>query len=659
MTKVRSYDVFDTCLTRRFARPTDLFHELWNRMAKAGLNHGISLDGPGFQAARVEAERRARLRCPREEVTLLEVWQELANMTSISLNEEFINLEMSLESETLLTVEILRRKIVSARTKGERIIFVSDTYFPKEFVKSSLLRHGLAESEDGIYVSSEIGKTKRTGNLFKHVLQMEKCSPREIIHTGDNEISDFESPKSLGIRCDRSEAAELSLWEQETAMLAGVDPLTASRIAGAMKEFRLCAEGSNETGKLVADFLGPVLFGFVAWVLAQAQRQGIKRLYFLSRDCQMAYLVAQVLTPHFRDIECRYLFVSRQALMLPSTTAISEEGMPWLRRKFESQVLSQLLAKLELTYDDVYKYWRINSDLEGNYVLRTKEDWHCFWETLNQKPLSDKLLNRIELRKKATLAYLLESGLSEPTKWALVDIGWHLSGQKAIKGLLTKCGGTQECAGYYLGLKDTRYGLAEAGAAAALFHENRGGASLPGAGESLFNYATLFEHVLGIADHSGVSHYEMEGTRVKVRFQHPQISSPQAEVALRVQRSVTAFASKNIDLVELFENAHATRCVLAKLIQSFVERPEPEMVHALTGLRAAIDQNNLDSKPLVAPVTLPQTLNLCLPQRARDILGLRVPSIFWRGGAVAITNGLQGKLLRLRKIASQVAKSIH
>ena len=52
-----------------------------------------------------------------------------------------------------------------------------------------------------IYVSCEHAKTKRTGNLFKKVLEdLEFVSPDEVLHIGDNLRSDWFRPKLIGMK---------------------------------------------------------------------------------------------------------------------------------------------------------------------------------------------------------------------------------------------------------------------------------------------------------------------------------------------------------------------------------------------------------------------------------------------------------------------------
>ena len=52
-----------------------------------------------------------------------------------------------------------------------------------------------------VYVSSEFGLTKRSGNLFKKVLEEEKIEKTgSVLHIGDNLISDYIMPKHAGMK---------------------------------------------------------------------------------------------------------------------------------------------------------------------------------------------------------------------------------------------------------------------------------------------------------------------------------------------------------------------------------------------------------------------------------------------------------------------------
>ena len=74
---IRLFDVFATCLARRFAAPSDLFLDLGRRMKFEGYGLSQETDAETFWAARIEAERRTSLKSSAEEITLDEIWAEL------------------------------------------------------------------------------------------------------------------------------------------------------------------------------------------------------------------------------------------------------------------------------------------------------------------------------------------------------------------------------------------------------------------------------------------------------------------------------------------------------------------------------------------------------------------------------------------------------
>ncbi|MCR5775557.1 MAG: HAD-IA family hydrolase [Lachnospiraceae bacterium] len=49
-------------------------------------------------------------------------------------------------------------------------------------------------------MSSEYGKTKRSGNLFRTVLEHEEVEAGKVLHIGDNLISDYLMPKKCGMK---------------------------------------------------------------------------------------------------------------------------------------------------------------------------------------------------------------------------------------------------------------------------------------------------------------------------------------------------------------------------------------------------------------------------------------------------------------------------
>ncbi|MBV9742588.1 MAG: hypothetical protein JO099_02395, partial [Acidobacteriia bacterium] len=97
MATVHSFDVFDTCLLRMCAFPSDIFFEVGYRLASGSCPEERAAFAEDFRAARIQAERAARRKADREDTTLVEIWRELA--PKIPLDDWQSGMEVELETE--------------------------------------------------------------------------------------------------------------------------------------------------------------------------------------------------------------------------------------------------------------------------------------------------------------------------------------------------------------------------------------------------------------------------------------------------------------------------------------------------------------------------------------------------------------------------------
>ena len=79
-------------------------------------------------------------------------------------------------------------------------VFDTDMYLDSSTIEEILQNCGYDLTDVPIYVSSEYGKTKRSGNLFRTVLEHEEVEAGKVLHIGDNLISDYLMPKKCGMK---------------------------------------------------------------------------------------------------------------------------------------------------------------------------------------------------------------------------------------------------------------------------------------------------------------------------------------------------------------------------------------------------------------------------------------------------------------------------
>ncbi|NME53108.1 HAD-IA family hydrolase [Desulfovibrio piger] len=186
---VVSFDVFDTLVVRPFFHPTDIFYILDDYVSK----ECNCVDTISFSSIRIEAERLARekINGNAQDITLDEIYDEISDMTCF--DAEFINKIKRKEIEIELRY-ISKRKTgyelyELALYLGKKIIIISDMYLSESCISKMLKKCEYTTENFDIYVSSQVGITKSTGDIFKYVKN--KYKNKKIVHIGDNYHSDF------------------------------------------------------------------------------------------------------------------------------------------------------------------------------------------------------------------------------------------------------------------------------------------------------------------------------------------------------------------------------------------------------------------------------------------------------------------------------------
>ena len=631
MHKIHSFDVFDTCLVRTYAFPTDLFLTLAGEFQQTlepllGKDYGLI-----FRDARHDAEVRALNTAKGKETTLGEIWDMLASMLPAMNVRLGIEKELHTERNALYANAYMLKQVRKIRSQHGRVVFISDTYLPKHFICEILAGHGFLEEGDSCYVSSDIGLTKRSGSLYSHVLKVEAVSASDVVHFGDNNWSDYIVPRRQGIAARRFTECDLSLIEKSVLQRTPNEETEAtSRLAGEMRRFRLGGLGAkNESAQhFVGSFLGPFLLAFASWVLARAQCDGVKRLYFFSRDCYALWQVASGLAGQFGNIDCRYLKVSRQSLLLPTITEISPSGMPWLHLPWEPNTLGPLLRKLELNVESAGPAFVDWAGKTGdNYDLASDKDWEMFWNLLNQEPLRSRILALVALRRAAAVQYFREQGLFDHREVAVVDLGWFLTGQGALRQILRFENTTMDVRGYYLGLIRNHRPVCDAGLAHAMFYDNPGDrSSVLGRSECL-NRVMILDHVVGCSPHGTVHHYEKKPGRAIVDVH----CGDNDETQSLIFRDLVGLSK------QFCENTMCAAFLLPIDLQNFVDQlikqalahPDLRWREVVGDIKTSRDLNNLDIVSLKSPYSWDELFLSLLPAPLRSRIQRKTKFRFW------------------------------
>lgn len=538
-----SFDVFDTCITRMHAYPQDLFYEMGLRLAPASFRERQKREFAAiFQSLRIGAERKAH-RCarPRSTVTIEEIYRFLPIPRVLAVEaQDLIRAEIDLERESIYPIPAMISYIESLRRAGNRIIFISDMYLSSSILRPILMGRGVMKEGDALYVSCDVGLTKHHGQLFHHVLEAEGLEASQLIHTGDNLHADIRMATNAKIRVSHLRDGMLTSREASVAGHRLPRHRANSFLAAFARRLRLseptqAAREDDPLGHIIHGVIVPLLLTYVAWVLDHAERNGTKRLYFVARDGEILYRIAQVLRGE-RNVELRYLYGSRRAWLPPS---IRIGNADWHRLIVTAGQANSRCDMVERMGLDDASQEAIRKLLVCNVAQwsapLSHDQAHAFLAGLIGNDLALKLITSSATQKREiALFYLAQEGLMDDVSWALVDAGWSLNSQAALKRILD-AGGTahRDPNGYYLALGQDHLSEAQAGIAYPF---------IPGAGSILTRRRVAIEHCFLPATHATTNGYRMDGNRALPTFSPELRGQAELRYAKRLHEAATSAA---------------------------------------------------------------------------------------------------------------------
>lgn len=317
---VLSCDIFDTALRRTLARPEDVFLAVGARARAKGL---IDCAPDAFAVYRIAAERRVRARIEAagfDEVRIAEIYEDLSNLGIVADAAATARLEFEVECAVCRPIEPIREALATraASQKNCKTVFTSDSCLPGSWLMELLQRNGYGGKFE-VFSSADFRLSKHTGRLFPALIAAIGCSPGEILHIGDNAVSDFTHPRAHGIiaihrkrpRPRRGDGSALHPVVRLADSRRRAHAAWSGLAAGDLGEKSPAADG-----RALAAYAAPLVIGFSLFILAEAARRGIDRIYFLARDGHLPLAIIRRLLAKRGEsdrFELCYLQVSRKA----------------------------------------------------------------------------------------------------------------------------------------------------------------------------------------------------------------------------------------------------------------------------------------------------------------------------------------------------------
>jgi len=434
--QVCSFDVFDTVLTRVYAEPEDVHQHF----AEIAVARGWAESAQTVVLARREAERLAWQACGyRGAIDIKSVHFILAQQLGWPTERAAtsMELEVDLEASAVRAVPEVEQRLARLRTLGNRLCFISDMHLSGHQVRAMLAAHGLWRDDEPVFVSSDVGLSKRAGGrLYGHAATSLRLRPWHLLHFGDDALADVRMARFRGVRARHLPQARLNRYELSTlARLPGEDWRSRSAVV-ASKFARLSPprdlirpEGPEEQRwALLCSTVAPLIAGYALWLIEQAQQRGIEALFFMARDMQIVHEVASaIVRERGLALRCVYIHASRAAWQ-PAAHGIDPSfDQFWMCDQPEDADPVDALSRV-LVPDQI-------ADLQqaGELTLQPGEDrGQTLHRWLRRPAVAKHVADETRRRRELLLTYLDQQGYRPNGRCALVDAGWRGTLQKCL-----------------------------------------------------------------------------------------------------------------------------------------------------------------------------------------------------------------------------------
>lgn len=193
--KIISFDIFDTLIYRMAVNPQDILKLVGRR---------CGYDGDFLTMRRIaEKEARKNRSIIYDEITYDEIYNTFLTLFDFSEEtvERFKKAEYDIEKKYLFPRKAMLEVFNYAKSIGKKIIITSDIYLDRKFIEEVLDNTGYS-GYDELFLSSEYKICKNTGKLYAYIIKkykLEGISAEEILHLGDNEKSDVDIARKMGL----------------------------------------------------------------------------------------------------------------------------------------------------------------------------------------------------------------------------------------------------------------------------------------------------------------------------------------------------------------------------------------------------------------------------------------------------------------------------
>lgn len=428
-----SFDVFDTLLKRNVESPFEVWKLVAERVEK-------DLHISNFCAVREQIQKKLVKKNPY--TTLDDIYNKISEIYKCKEILKYEDVEREIEKKIATANSDIKEVYLYCISKGKRIAAISDMYLEKSTIQSMLESSGY--KIENVFISCEEGAGKHDGQLFEVVKNKLEWSSKKWLHIGDSYKADilgakkatvdaFHIDKNISRVCDFSKKiVNKRRYRNTLALLNNELPSLSSFYE-----------------KFGFSIVGPLLYGFVIWLLDELESKKITEVFFFSRD---GYLMKKAFDKVNRTkIHSHYIYFSRRAIRIPYLA--NHNSFDEILKQLPPTKLYTARFFLEAIGIEADRYKEICNSLDIELdkavllqEIKEQDKYKKLYELI-KSDIVDNANKELAMVKK----YIEQEGLQNGD--AIVDIGWNNSMQYYLENLDHSA--LTNLQGYYIGISPT------------------------------------------------------------------------------------------------------------------------------------------------------------------------------------------------------------
>ncbi|MCH5325185.1 MAG: hypothetical protein J1E39_08215 [Eubacterium sp.] len=411
-----SFDIFDTLIFRRTAKPTDVFYFI-----------GEKLCCSDFRRLRTEAEKKAREIKHAEsgsyEINIYDIARRLSAVTAID-EQRLIDAELEAETKLCFANPYMKQVWDCLINKGVKPVILSDMYLPAPLMERLLNACGYSGWGE-LYVSCDTDTSKYDGSAYK--MLKEKHPAQSYIHVGDNPRSDIENARRHGFETVRCANPNDDAGRYRTR---DISPVTGSLWAGIVNS-RMHSRDAvyDKYYELGYVYGGLLVYGYCNFIDKYAKEKNIDKIFFLARD---GYIVKEIYDRYFGSFDTEYVYWSRTAGSVISADAFPQDFVEKyiLQKVSACDIIGKIAEETGL------------SSLSAEITADTGLDMNARLDSSTANVLAEWVYDNREkvvgcfTAEKSAAAQYVRDKLGKAERILTVDCGWAGSGHISLSSLI-------------------------------------------------------------------------------------------------------------------------------------------------------------------------------------------------------------------------------